>query len=54
MDIINIGSQRSVLDEYLIDQAEDVRVQMHRPEFRDVVLTVMLPGKAITAVILCF
>ena len=44
MDIINIGSRREVCwDEYLIDQAEDVREQMHRPEFRDVVLDCNAP-----------
>jgi hypothetical protein len=44
MDIINIGSRREVCwDEYLIDRAKDVRVQMHRPEFRNVVLDCNAP-----------
>ncbi|NLV75175.1 MAG: glycoside hydrolase family 43 protein [Chloroflexi bacterium] len=44
MDRIKIGSRREVCwDEYLIDQAQDVRVQMHHPEFRNVVLDCNAP-----------
>ena len=44
MDIINIGSRREVCwDEFLMDQTEGVRVQMHRPEYRGVVLDCNAP-----------
>ena len=44
MGAINIGSRREVCwDEYLIDQADGVRAQMHRPEFRNVVLDCNAP-----------
>ncbi len=40
MDVIHIGSRREVCwDEALIDTARNVRVQMHRPVFRNQVLT---------------
>ena len=39
METINIGSRREVCwDEHLMDQAQGVRVQMHRPEYRGVAL----------------
>ena len=44
MGIINIGSRREVCwDEHLMDQAEGVRVQMHRPEYRGVALECNTP-----------
>ena len=40
MEALQIGSRREVCwDEYLIDTAEAVRVQMHRPQQRNVVMT---------------
>lgn len=39
MNSISIGSRREVCwDEYLIDSAEGIRVQMHRPDYRNVIL----------------
>ena len=40
MEALHIGARREVCwDEYLIDTADAVRVQMHRPQRRNVVLT---------------
>lgn len=39
MEAINIGKRREVCwDEYLIDTCENARVQMHEPQFRNVVM----------------
>lgn len=44
MEAISIGTRREVCwDEYLIDTCENVRVQMHEPQFRNVVMKLDRP-----------
>lgn len=39
MEVFDIGSRREVCwDEWLMDTTQQVRVQMHRPQYRDVIL----------------
>ena len=50
MEAIQIGSRREVCwDEYLLDDAENIRVQMHRPEFRNVALECDAPWEGNTS-----